>query len=402
MSYSAHEWENGEVVTAEKLNQLENGVAAAAETTDDKMPIVTYGEPSDLVNTTTVSFSKDGSNSWYVSAADQISGMSFETNKVYTVTWDGTDYDCYCFAADRIRNDNNATFTCFVVGNSSVFGQDNPYASDAPFAIVKQFNNGETNNVRIVTSSTSASHTVKVAAKTFNAVVLDKQQYESISNGRQLGFLGSGLNSAVFNRGAIASGENSAVFGTGTHATNYACMAIGSGTKATGPAAFAHGMYTLASNYGSHAEGYQAKASGIYDHAEGYSTISSGYGTHAEGTTTTASGNWAHAEGNGTVASGANTHAEGKKTIANHASQHALGEFNVADTSSAAATARGNYVEIVGNGTADDARSNARTLDWDGNEVLAGGLTVDGTGGITIGSTTLTETQLIALLAMLD
>jgi hypothetical protein len=30
----------------------------------------------------------------------------------------------------------------------------------------------------------------------------------------------------------------------------------------------------------------------------------------------------------------------------------------------------------VGNGTASDERSNARTLDWNGNEVLAGKLTV--------------------------
>jgi len=37
---------------------------------------------------------------------------------------------------------------------------------------------------------------------------------------------------------------------------------------------------------------------------------------------------------------------------------------------------RGTYVEIVGKGTSDDARSNARTLDWNGNEVLAGKLTV--------------------------
>ena len=36
---------------------------------------------------------------------------------------------------------------------------------------------------------------------------------------------------------------------------------------------------------------------------------------------------------------------------------------------------KGNYVEIVGNGNST-ARSNARTLDWSGNEVLAGKLTV--------------------------
>ena len=35
-----------------------------------------------------------------------------------------------------------------------------------------------------------------------------------------------------------------------------------------------------------------------------------------------------------------------------------------------------NYAEIIGNGTADNKRSNARVLDWDGNERLKGNLYV--------------------------
>lgn len=81
-------------------------------------------------------------------------------------------------------------------------------------------------------------------------------------------------------------------------------------------------------------------------------------------------------------------------TIANHESQHVFGEYNEADPSQAEAYERGTYVEIVGKGTAYNARSNARTLDWNGNEWLAGNLT--------LGSTTLTEAQLQALLALLS
>jgi hypothetical protein len=44
-----------------------------------------------------------------------------------------------------------------------------------------------------------------------------------------------------------------------------------------------------------------------------------------------------------------------------------------------------NYAEIIGNGTAANARSNARALDWDGNEYLMGdvyvGCNSDSTGG---------------------
>ena len=97
---------------------------------------------------------------------------------------------------------------------------------------------------------------------------------------------------------------------------------------------------------------------------------------HAEGRYTTASGYYSHAEGNYTFATGMAAHAEGTVTIANHASQHTFGEYNVPDSSVADASSRGNYVEIVGNGTASNAQSNARALDWSGNEYLNGYLYV--------------------------
>lgn len=126
--------------------------------------------------------------------------------------------------------------------------------------------------------------------------------------------------------------------------------------------------------YCSFAEGFGNEASGSISHAEGANTVASGGVSHAEGSYTVASGDYSHAEGYSTTASGAYSHAEGNKTISNHQSQHVFGEWNIEDPSSADSSSKGNYVEIVGNGT-KGARSNARTLDWDGNEVLAGGLT---------------------------
>lgn len=128
-------------------------------------------------------------------------------------------------------------------------------------------------------------------------------------------------------------------------------------------------------NY-SHAEGYGARAAGAGSHAEGYDTAAGGASSHAEGESTEAGGASSHAEGCDTAASGASSHAEGFATQANHRSQHVFGEYNAPDSSEAAAGARGNYVEIVGNGTGSSARSNARTLDWSGNEALAGRLTL--------------------------
>jgi len=134
-------------------------------------------------------------------------------------------------------------------------------------------------------------------------------------------------------------------------------------------------------------------ASGDYSYAEGFHTSAAGANSHAEGDRSTASGESSHAEGTSTTASGRISHAEGLGTIANHVAQRASGAYNVADPSTAAATAKGNYIEIVGNGTSNSNRSNARTLDWSGNEVLAGNLTASG-GSITVGQTTFTENQL--------
>ena len=170
-------------------------------------------------------------------------------------------------------------------------------------------------------------------------------------------------------------GENATTLGAGTRASGQASTAEGAGTLASGQYSHAEGVGATASSVASHAEG-QSTASGQYAHSEGNGTTASGNYSHAENGGNTASGQSSHAEGSETTASGVTSHSEGHKTIANHKSQHVFGEFNTADASSASATERGNYVEIVGKGTAENARSNARTLDWDGNEVLAGKLTM--------------------------
>ena len=158
-------------------------------------------------------------------------------------------------------------------------------------------------------------------------------------------------------------------------------VAVGNQTTASGDYSFAEGNQTIASGLSSHAECNNTEASGEYSHAEGNNTTASGSDSHAEGSSTTASGNCSHAEGFSTIASGEYSHAEGRSTAASgdqshaeglwtkasHKSQHVEGEYNIEDTSTAAANTRGTYVHIVGNGTADNARSNALTLTWGGD-----------------------------------
>ena len=162
-------------------------------------------------------------------------------------------------------------------------------------------------------------------------------------------------------------GDYSVAVGSQTTASGNSSFAEGLSTTASGMASHAEGIGTTASKNYSHAEGWAVTSSGMASHAEGQSTTASGNASHAEGMGTTASGTRSHAEGWSTTASGMASHAEGKLTIATHKSQHVEGEYNIADTSTAAATDRGTYVHIVGNGTSDTDRSNALTLTWGGD-----------------------------------
>lgn len=142
--------------------------------------------------------------------------------------------------------------------------------------------------------------------------------------------------------------------------------------KLLGKYAQAFGENTIASGIHSHAEGSGATASSTNSHAEGGYTKASGYASHAEGSNSKALGEASHAEGNITTASGDCSHAEGLYTIASGENQHVQGKYNISDTTSA---------HIVGNGTEHNIRSNAHTLDWQGNAWFAGDVYTGSTSG---------------------
>lgn len=124
-----------------------------------------------------------------------------------------------------------------------------------------------------------------------------------------------------------------------------------------GEYAWAEGKDTIASGNKSHAEGDNTNASGESSHAEGYHTKALDYYSHAEGAYTEVSGSYSHAEGYQIKASG-------------HF-QHVQGKYNIEDTTSA---------HIVGNGSIS-VRSNAHTLDWQGNAWFAGDVYTGSTSG---------------------
>jgi hypothetical protein len=103
---------------------------------------------------------------------------------------------------------------------------------------------------------------------------------------------------------------------------------------------------------------------GRYSHSENSSTAF-GENAHAQGVNTLARGAGSNAQGADTIADGDYSNAEGCGTIAGSMFQHVEGEYNIVDTED-------KYAHIVGNGTDDDNRSNAHTLDWHGNSWYSG------------------------------
>ena len=151
--------------------------------------------------------------------------------------------------------------------------------------------------------------------------------------------------------------------------------AEGARTLAFGCNSHAEGQQTMAFGQSSHAEGYNTTASGNASHAEGYSTTASGTRSHVEGYYAKAIGDYSHAEGFYATASGDYSHVEGYYTKAAGEYQHVQGKWNIEDT-------EGRYAHIVGNGNDDEVatkRSNAHTLDWEGNAWFAGDVYVGGT-----------------------
>ena len=161
-------------------------------------------------------------------------------------------------------------------------------------------------------------------------------------------------------------GENTVASGPTSHAE-------GDGTIASGTNSHAEGSQTQAISGDSHAEGLGTIAGGLYSHAEGFLTETAGSSSHAEGWHSTATGNNAHAEGVYTEASGTRSHAQNNRTVADKTDQTAIGTYNTRNNT--------NNLFVVGNGTADNARSDAFEVDVYGNVEAAGDIE-DGSGNV--------------------
>lgn len=283
---------------------------------------------------TSIEFANNGG--MYVGSYETDISISEGDTKI--VVWDGVSYSCIATLLEGP----------LALGNTGLLGGENN--TSEPFLI--GFFSGQ--SITILTTDTSATHTISISGE---STIIHKIPDEYLPD--IIGIKGTGTNAEVFNGGhpSYASGSRS-------HAEGFM-------SEASGFAAHVEGQVSYASGSAAHAEGYNSQASGKYSHAEGYQARASNEAAHAEGNNTQASGKYAHTEGYQTKASQEATHAEGYYTQASSSYQHVQGKYNKLDTTN-------KYAHIVGNGDST-ARSNAHTLDWNGNAWFKGEVYVGGT-----------------------
>lgn len=245
------------------------------------------------------------------------------------------------------------------------------------------------------------------------------QNYDTLAKGESS--TATGVQTKAYQKGSLSEGISSiAGDPNGNDEDTCGAHAEGNSTQAIAQASHSEGVFTKSEGVGAHSEGNSTIAYDDFTHAEGDSTQSYKKASHSEGGSTIAgkpsedidvsikyptetqggtgssgtggSGTtedeevWgAHAEGLNTRALAKAAHAEGEMTKASRYAAHAEGIGTIADTDAQHVQGKYNdplyedgivYLDMVGNGTSDKNRSNAYTLDEDGNGWFAGTVSV--------------------------
>ena len=148
------------------------------------------------------------------------------------------------------------------------------------------------------------------------------------------------------------------------------------GVVTLGWGAFGIGAQNVVTGSNALALGYKNVVAGDFGAAFGQEN-EVGYSGFAAGIMNKAKGKAAFSAGDNNEANGFASSAEGYYTRANSNVQHVQGKYNIVDNNE-------KYAHIVGNGKSEETRSNAHTLDWDGNAWFAGLIT--SFGGVVCGT----------------
>ncbi len=150
-------------------------------------------------------------------------------------------------------------------------------------------------------------------------------------------------------------------------------FAAGFNSKAKGENSFASGAYSNAAGDNSLAFGYFTSATGDRSTAMGYVNTASGFGSTAFGFGSFANGNYATSIGLNAVANGGGSIGMGDNAVANGNNSFSMGSFTNSKSDFSFVTGKYNDTTAVnslfeiGNGTANNARSNAITALQNGN-----------------------------------
>ena len=285
----------------------------------------------------------------------EVEYIPLQSNTDYIVVWNGTEYNCTSY-----RNDLLPSFV--FIGDCGVYS----YGSNntEPFGIISGTVEGQSLSLIASNDGTTEATVSIIKGEQIHKIDLRFLPKEAITtytlekDGSTIKLIGSDGSETRIEDSDTKYGLNS--FGITVTAPVINGIAKKPGKNVAGEKFTIDGVEVTASSF---AEVFNNTAS----------NKATGSNSHAEGNWTTATGSDSHAEGYYTTATGSNSHAEGYYTIASRDNSHVQGQYNIEDTDK-------KYLHIVGNGTAINIRSNAHTIDGDGNGWFKGTIKIGGTG----------------------
>jgi hypothetical protein len=182
------------------------------------------------------------------------------------------------------------------------------------------------------------------------------------------GCIANGMNSVALGSGSISPGDFSIAMGVQSKSRGYASLTAGYGNETTNIFTTAIGNYNISSGENSMSLGYSSRAIGNYSIVSGNNSRATGEYSIANGNDCNSIGEKSFATGNGSITRGRMAYAAGLNLKAKQFAGFVAGSYN--DSTNAADANNfnsNNRIFQVGNGTAENARSNAMTILQNGN-----------------------------------
>lgn len=272
---------------------------------------------------------------------------------------------------------------------------------------MQKYNNGGTFNSLSIGVNKLTSTRANFAVGYGNIILNESNHilgFANTVNSTHNVILGSGNGSAatknfIIGENNSATGTQNAIFGFSNNATGLYNVLLGQNNTAA-----ATGSYSVLSGFNNVAYGFASYVSGILNTSRGAYSRVTGMQNIATGAYSQVSGLYSVSDTSAYPAWTANT----SYAVGDHVTT-ADGQGYICATANSDATFtsskwtselfNSNKAFIIGNGTADNARSNAMAIDWAGNQYLKGDIYIncnaDSSGGTRLGSLIKKQWELI-------